>query len=88
MYDHTQIEEVHLEITQRCNAACPMCDRNENGGAVNQHIRNDEQEQRRKSIITFIIKTRMKKVHNLKKNPTEITVPIKNEQTKIGQIEL
>ena len=44
MYDHTQIEEVHLEITQRCNAACPMCDRNENGGAVNQHIRNDEQE--------------------------------------------
>lgn len=44
MYNYTDIEEVHLEITQRCNAACPMCDRNENGGAVNQHIRGDEQE--------------------------------------------
>ena len=44
MYNHTDITEVHLEITQRCNAACPMCDRNENGGAVNQHIRGDEKE--------------------------------------------
>ena len=44
MYNYNEIEEVHLEITQRCNAACPMCDRNENGGPVNQHIRGDEQE--------------------------------------------
>ena len=44
MYNLNQITEVHLEITQRCNAACPMCDRNENGGPVNQHIRGDEKE--------------------------------------------
>lgn len=44
MYKMEDITEVHLEITQRCNAACPMCDRNENGGAVNQHIRGNEQE--------------------------------------------
>ena len=44
MYNYEDINEVHLEVTQRCNAACPMCDRNENGGPVNQHIRGDEQE--------------------------------------------
>jgi len=44
MYNYHDINEVHLEVTQRCNAACPMCDRNENGGPVNQHIRNNEQE--------------------------------------------
>lgn len=44
MYEYKQINEVHLEITQRCNAACPMCDRNHNGGLVNRHIRGNEQE--------------------------------------------
>lgn len=44
MYNYNEIDTVHLEITQRCNAACPMCDRNENGGPVNQHIRGKEAE--------------------------------------------
>jgi MoaA/NifB/PqqE/SkfB family radical SAM enzyme len=44
MYNYKDIRTVHLEITQRCNASCPMCDRNENGGAVNQHIIGKEQE--------------------------------------------
>ncbi len=44
MYNYKQINEVHLEVTQRCNASCPMCDRNENGGPVNQHIKNNLQE--------------------------------------------
>lgn len=44
MYNYEDIKVVHLEITQRCNASCPMCDRNENGGAVNRHIRGNEQE--------------------------------------------
>lgn len=38
MYKYTDIKTVHLEITQACQAACPMCDRNENGGATNKHI--------------------------------------------------
>lgn len=41
MYNYNDIRMVHLEITQKCNASCPMCDRNERGGAVNQHIRNN-----------------------------------------------
>ena len=44
MYNIADIKEVHLEITQRCNAACPMCDRNHNGGQVNRHIADDLQE--------------------------------------------
>jgi MoaA/NifB/PqqE/SkfB family radical SAM enzyme len=42
MYTSADIREVHLEITQRCQAACPMCDRNENGGKDNIHITNAE----------------------------------------------
>ena len=42
MYNYHNIKQVHLEVTQRCQAACPMCDRNENGGADNQHITNAE----------------------------------------------
>ena len=42
MYSYDEIRTVHLEITQRCQAACPMCDRNENGGVDNRHITNAE----------------------------------------------
>jgi len=42
MYNYRDIRVVHLEVTQRCQAACPMCDRNENGGADNKHITNAE----------------------------------------------
>ena len=42
LYRYDNIKQVHLEITQRCQAACPMCDRNENGGVDNRHITNAE----------------------------------------------
>ncbi len=42
MYNYHDIKQVHLEITQKCQAACPMCDRNEEGGADNRHITNAE----------------------------------------------
>ena len=42
MYSYEDITTVHLEITQKCQAACPMCDRNENGGRDNRHIDNSE----------------------------------------------
>lgn len=42
MYTYNDIREVHLEVTQRCQASCPMCDRNMNGGADNPHITNAE----------------------------------------------
>lgn len=42
MYNYQDITQVHLEVTQRCQAACPMCDRNENGGVDNRWIDNSE----------------------------------------------
>ena len=35
LYYYDQIRSIHLEITHRCNAACPMCARNLSGGRVN-----------------------------------------------------
>jgi len=42
MYNYEDIKQIHLEITQRCQAACSMCDRNMNGGDVNPHLNLDE----------------------------------------------
>jgi MoaA/NifB/PqqE/SkfB family radical SAM enzyme len=42
MYALSQIKTIHLEVTQNCQASCPMCDRNQNGGALNPHINVDE----------------------------------------------
>jgi len=38
MYKYENIRTIHLENTQNCQASCPMCDRNQNGGAINPHI--------------------------------------------------
>jgi len=38
MYRYKDIRVIHLENTQNCQASCPMCDRNQNGGALNPHI--------------------------------------------------
>ena len=35
LYHYEDVRVVHLELTHRCNAACPMCARNIHGGAVN-----------------------------------------------------
>jgi MoaA/NifB/PqqE/SkfB family radical SAM enzyme len=35
IYQYADIRSVHLELTHRCNAACPMCSRNFSGGATN-----------------------------------------------------
>lgn len=42
MYKYEDIKTIHLEITQNCQASCPMCDRNQNGGTLNPHINLDE----------------------------------------------
>ena len=38
MYKYSEIKTVHLEITSKCNAACPMCLRTICGGAVNPQL--------------------------------------------------
>ncbi len=42
MYKYTDIRTIHLEVTQNCQANCPMCDRNMNGKGINPHINLDE----------------------------------------------
>ena len=38
LYRYTDIKTVHLEVTDKCNAACPMCARNINGGEDNPQL--------------------------------------------------
>tara|TARA_B110000305_G_scaffold233967_1_gene291281 strand:- start:569 stop:1636 length:1068 start_codon:yes stop_codon:yes gene_type:complete len=42
MYALEDIKTIHLEVTQNCQASCPMCDRNMNGEGINPHINLDE----------------------------------------------
>jgi len=38
LYGYKDIRVVHLEVTEKCQATCPMCDRNMNGGADNPNL--------------------------------------------------
>jgi len=40
MFRFDKLESIHLEITNRCQASCPMCSRNVHGGLVNPLINN------------------------------------------------
>ena len=42
LYKHNEIKTIHLEITAACNASCPMCARNINGGEVNPQLPQTE----------------------------------------------
>lgn len=42
MYTYNEIKTLHLEVTDKCNAACPMCARNINGGEDNPQLPNVE----------------------------------------------
>ena len=38
MYPYEKVREVHLELTDKCNAACPQCPRSDHGGPVNPKL--------------------------------------------------
>ena len=38
MFDYNTITEYQIEVTTYCNAACPQCPRNINGGKINPHL--------------------------------------------------
>lgn len=42
MYLYDEIKTVHLEMTEACNASCPMCARNLNGGEVSPLLHGAE----------------------------------------------
>jgi MoaA/NifB/PqqE/SkfB family radical SAM enzyme len=42
MYRYNDIKEIHLEVTSKCQARCPMCPRRISGGVLNPFISLDE----------------------------------------------
>lgn len=42
MYKLEDIKDIHLEVTSKCQARCPMCPRRVNGGIINPLITLDE----------------------------------------------
>ena len=42
MYKLEDIRNIHVQITEKCNLSCLMCDRNKNGEEVNQYLENRE----------------------------------------------
>lgn len=42
MQNITEIKNVHIELTDKCQAQCPMCARNFHGGATRPFIKNKE----------------------------------------------
>ena len=42
MYKFKDIKDIHLELTSKCQARCPMCPRRINGGKINPLITLDE----------------------------------------------
>jgi len=42
MYQYQDIKSVHLEVTSKCQARCPMCPRRMDGGPLNPYITLDE----------------------------------------------
>ena len=42
MFKFSELENIHLEITNRCQASCPMCSRNYHGGLDNPLIKNKD----------------------------------------------
>lgn len=42
MFNYSQLKQVHLEITNNCQASCPMCSRNIDGGLTNPLIKTHD----------------------------------------------
>lgn len=42
MFSFESLKSVHIEITNRCQAQCPMCSRNHHGGLENPYIKNKD----------------------------------------------
>jgi len=42
MFRFDELQQVHLEITSKCQASCPMCARNQHGGELNPNLKISE----------------------------------------------
>jgi hypothetical protein len=39
MFNFNQLKQLHLEISNNCQASCPMCTRNIHGGIENPNLK-------------------------------------------------
>ncbi len=39
MFKFSQLKQIHLEISSRCQASCPMCPRKYHGGVINENLK-------------------------------------------------
>ena len=63
MFSINQLQSVHIEISNRCQAKCPMCSRNHHGGISNPLLKeSDWTIQQFKNIFTPAIKKQIKKI--------------------------
>jgi len=63
MFSFTDLQSVHIEITNRCQAQCPMCSRNFHGGISNSLLQEaDWTLQDFKRIFTCEVKQQIKKI--------------------------
>lgn len=42
MFNFNELQSIHLEITSKCQASCPMCQRNVHGGLPNPNLKINE----------------------------------------------
>ena len=42
MFKFSELRQIHLEISNRCQASCPMCSRNYHGGQDNPLIKGKD----------------------------------------------
>ena len=63
MFPFTELRQVQIEITNRCQASCPMCDRNVNGGVINPNLKiNDWTLENFKKIFDNTVLSQIKKI--------------------------
>lgn len=63
MFPYNELTQIQIEITNRCQASCPMCDRNINGGIDNPNIKtNDWTINDFKTIFTRDLLLQLKKI--------------------------
>lgn len=41
-FEYKNVKSVHLEVTDKCNASCPMCPRTDHGGKLNPFVNKNE----------------------------------------------
>jgi MoaA/NifB/PqqE/SkfB family radical SAM enzyme len=63
MFKFTELSQIHLEITNNCQASCPMCSRNYHGGLDNPLIKlNTWSFEKFKTIINYEVLNQIKNI--------------------------